>query len=101
MNVAVTGGTGFIGTPLVERLCALGHSVRVLSRHPERARLPPGASAFRFDGQSPPAPEALAGVERIFHLAGESIAGRFTEGHKRRVLDSRVAGTRAIVQAAR
>lgn len=100
MKVAVTGGTGFLGKPLVERLCGLGHQVRVLSRHPHAQRLPKGAEGVPFDGRLPPS-EALAGVERVFHLAGEPIAGRFNAAHKQRVMQSRVESTRAIVEGAR
>ena len=38
MHVLVTGGTGFIGTALVQQLLATGHSVTVLSRKPTSAR---------------------------------------------------------------
>jgi uncharacterized protein YbjT (DUF2867 family) len=37
VNVIVTGGTGLLGRPVVERLVAAGHHVRVLSRAPSRA----------------------------------------------------------------
>ncbi|HEY9034414.1 MAG TPA: NAD-dependent epimerase/dehydratase family protein [Pseudomonadales bacterium] len=38
MHVLVIGGTGFIGYHIVKQLQAQGHCVRLLSRHPERAR---------------------------------------------------------------
>mgnify|MGYP003458810231 FL=1 len=34
MQVLITGGTGFIGQTLVQRLVAAGHTVTVWSRHP-------------------------------------------------------------------
>jgi nucleoside-diphosphate-sugar epimerase len=33
--IFVTGGTGFLGRHLIPRLCQAGHSIRVLTRHPE------------------------------------------------------------------
>jgi uncharacterized protein (TIGR01777 family) len=43
--------------------------------------------------------EALEGTDAVIHLAGEPVAQRWTEGAKERILQSRVAGTRALVEA--
>ncbi|MDA0563873.1 NAD(P)H-binding protein [Streptomonospora sp. S1-112] len=43
MTILVTGATGNVGRPLVERLLADGHRVRALTRDPRRAGLPAGA----------------------------------------------------------
>ena len=45
-----------------------------------------------------PDPGALDGVDAVVHLAGASIAGRFTAVHKRRVRDSRVGPTAALAR---
>jgi uncharacterized protein (TIGR01777 family) len=42
----------------------------------------------------------LVGQEAVIHLAGESIAQRWTEERKARILESRAAGTSAIVKVA-
>jgi uncharacterized protein YbjT (DUF2867 family) len=38
MKIVVLGGTGFVGSHLVPRLCGLGHRVDVLSRNPSAKR---------------------------------------------------------------
>ena len=38
MNILVTGGTGFVGKPLVESLLARGDSITVLTRSIEKAQ---------------------------------------------------------------
>ena len=38
MNILVTGGTGFVGKPLVESLLSRGDSVTVLTRSIEKAQ---------------------------------------------------------------
>jgi nucleoside-diphosphate-sugar epimerase len=79
MNVLVTGGTGFIGSALVEALAGRGHDLYVLSRNPDRARarLPATARAVAWEPLAGPPPhEALDGVDVVFNLAGEPPNGR-------------------------
>ncbi len=101
MKVAVTGASGFLGPGLVQRLLARGHTVHALGRNVERmlARLPPGVTGARYDAATPLAPDALAGVEAVVHLAGEQVAQRWTKEAKHRIHDSRVVGTRVLVDA--
>lgn len=99
MKALVTGATGFVGP----RLLRLLDSPVVVSRSPERARRAVGNLAgpiFRWDPMREPLPaEALEGVDVVYHLAGESVAeGRWTAAQKARIRDSRVIGTRNLVQ---
>jgi len=99
MKALVTGATGFVGPPLLRLLDA----PVVLSRDPDRARRAIGSLAgriIRWDPmEGPPPPEAFAGVDAVLHLAGESVAeGRWTKAQKARIRDSRVIGTRHLVQ---
>lgn len=99
MRVVVTGGTGFIGATLVSALLRDGHAVAVLTRRP--AAVPPGAEAVAWDARSAGAwRRALAGADAVVNLAGESIAARrWTPAQRQRILESRVAATRALVEA--
>ena len=40
----------------------------------------------------------LAGVDAVIHLAGESIAGRFTDEHRAAIRDSRIGPTRRLAE---
>lgn len=82
-SVAVTGATGFIGSRLVAALRERGYGVVAVGRGP--------------DGL--PDARALAGADAVIHLAGESVDGRWTDEKKRAIYDSRIAGTRALVDA--
>jgi hypothetical protein len=98
MRTLITGGTGLIGRALLPRL----QSAIVLTRDPARAGSRLGAvevQPWRLETELPP-PAALRDVEIIFHLAGEPVAsGRWTAERKRRIRDSRVLGTRHLVDA--
>jgi uncharacterized protein (TIGR01777 family) len=89
MRVLVTGSSGLIGSALVPRLEADGHQVTRLRRgptwDPEGGTLDSGA---------------VAGHDAAVHLAGAGIGDhRWSDEHKRRVLDSRVNGTAALAHA--
>ncbi|HEY8303631.1 MAG TPA: TIGR01777 family oxidoreductase [Solirubrobacteraceae bacterium] len=100
MRVTVTGATGLIGSRLVAALRARGNEVTVLSRDPQSARAALGeVEGVRWDLMSELAPaQALRGRDAVVHLAGESIAQRWTASAKRAILESRVSGTRHLVE---
>ncbi len=52
-----------------------------------------------WDPAQPFAPELVSGFDGVVHLAGESIVGRWTEAKKRRIVESRVQGTRNLAEA--
>ncbi|HKH79006.1 MAG TPA: TIGR01777 family oxidoreductase [Solirubrobacteraceae bacterium] len=104
MKVAITGATGLIGPGLIAALRERSDEVTVLSRDPDQARetLTGDVQAHRWDPLSAPAPaQALAGRDAVVHLAGAPVAQRWSERAKRAIRDSRVEGTRNLVQGLR
>lgn len=105
MRVVVTGGTGFIGRSLCERLVSLGHAVTVLTRDPARARvrLAPPISLVGWEGFRGPTDGLMAALgdgDVIINLAGAPIAaGRWTAQIKERLRSSREGTTSALVAA--
>jgi uncharacterized protein (TIGR01777 family) len=90
MNIALTGGSGFVGRHLLPRLEQAGHHVRTLGR---------SKANVHWDAASGPAPaEALEGADAVVHLLGEPVAQRWNPEVKRRIVESRVGGTRNLVQ---
>jgi uncharacterized protein (TIGR01777 family) len=96
MRVVITGGTGFLGRPLVTHLLGLGYECTVLTRNVVRAKKCglPAAVKFNTLDDLPPA-------DAVIHLAGESIAGRWTARKRQAILASRVEGTRRLVASLR
>ncbi len=105
MRIVVTGATGMIGGALVAAARARGDDVVALSRDPRRAAETLGqgveAHAWPDPTDSPPPAEALAGADAVVTLMGEQIAQRWSAEAKRRIRDSRVLGTRSLVQGIR
>ena len=73
MNVVVTGGTGVLGSCVVDGLVAAGHQVRVLSRDPSRASVATsGMNLLRGDLRDPASlHEALSSAEVVVHCASD------------------------------
>ncbi|ONI74323.1 TIGR01777 family protein [Kribbella sp. ALI-6-A] len=93
-TVAVTGSHGTVGRSLVALLGTAGHTVIKLVRGE-----PSGPNERKWN-PADPAEDLLNGVEAVVHLAGASIAGRFTESHRRAIVESRIGPTRALASLA-
>ncbi len=91
-RIILTGATGLIGKALASRLTGLGYDiVSFRSRHD-------GAGGFNhLTGHIDRA--TLESTFAVIHLAGESIAQRWTEAAKERILTSRHDGTRLLAEA--
>jgi nucleoside-diphosphate-sugar epimerase len=101
MKLFVTGGTGFIGHALIQRLAEQGHEIRVLTRRPEKL------SAGDLPGILPVVGDlsnltvlrkAMEGCYQVYHLAAlaQAWAPRAQEFDR-----SNIEGTRNLLEAAR
>jgi uncharacterized protein len=96
-RIAITGSTGLIGEALIASLTADGHTIQRVVRDPGKA----GADDLVWDVRAGTIEhDKLEGVDAVVHLAGEPIGGsRWTSETKRRIHDSRTAGTRLLATA--
>jgi uncharacterized protein len=94
LQVAVTGASGLVGSAVCAFLGTGGHRVIRLVRHPSHH-----PDERRWDPDRPD-PRLLDGVDAVVHLAGASIAGRFSPAHKREIRDSRIGPTRWLAEIA-
>lgn len=95
MRILITGATGFLGRRVCEVLSRAGHTLVALSRDPQRARerVPQLSAAFPWESVT----QALEGCEAVINLAGETVAGRWTDAKKHTIRESRIVGTRNLV----
>ncbi|NBD27658.1 TIGR01777 family oxidoreductase [Paenibacillus glycinis] len=99
MKIAVTGGTGYVGSLLVDALLARGDEVMVISRSGGQRQLKPRLQYLAW-GQLAESPSSLEGFDAIVNLAGESINRRWNAAGKQAILQSRLDAAMAIEKAA-
>lgn len=96
MKIVVSGSSGLIGTAVNEALQRRDHEVVPLVRR----RPSPGERAIAWDPERGTIDRTgLEGADAVIHLAGETVAGRWTPAKKQRIRDSRVQGTRVLCEA--
>ena len=101
MNVAIVGGTGFIGRNVTPLLTADGHRVTIVTRNPDEASAVHQAETF-IRGWDPSNRDTLEravhGQDAVVNLAGASLAeGRWTQARKHVLRASRIETTRMLV----
>ncbi|MFN0128164.1 MAG: TIGR01777 family oxidoreductase [Verrucomicrobiales bacterium] len=97
MVIGLTGSTGFLGRHVLREIELRGHEAVGFSRNP-MARVT-GTREVR-PWSTGVAPD-VSGCEAVIHLAGESVLGLWTSAKRRSIRESRVAGTRQLVEALR
>jgi uncharacterized protein (TIGR01777 family) len=93
-HILVSGVSGPIGTALLPSLRSCGFQVVRLVRHAAG-----GADEIQWDPARPLAPAQVSGFDSVIHLAGETVVGRWTDGKKAKIRDSRRQGTHNLASA--
>jgi UDP-glucose 4-epimerase len=102
MNCLVTGGKGFIGSHIVERLLSEGHEVKVIddesATENEEFYVFEGAEYHKLDICSPKSHDLYQGVDVVFHLAARSrIQPAFNDIAD--TFSNNVMGTQSVIEA--
>lgn len=94
MNVLIAGGTGFIGSRLVQKLVEEDCHVYVLSRYPKQYQNSEHVTYISY--QFPL--KRLPTIHAVVNLAGESLFGYWTSEKKKQILASRISITETLIQ---
>ncbi len=93
MRILLSGSTGFVGSAVLSYLSQKGHSVTCLTRGKGRD------DSISWNPETGVVvKEDFEGFDAVIHLAGESIASRWTKERKRRILSSRIEGTSLLAK---
>ena len=97
MRILITGASGLIGKALRPSLEPKGYELILASRRepkdPQHVQWNPDT------GFAEPDLSRLEGLDAVIHLAGENVSGlRWTEEKKKAIRDSRVFGTRSLIE---
>ncbi len=107
MKIVISGGSGFLGSRLAETLLAQGHELTLLSRKGEAVstgyekKFGKKVTGVTWDATKEGLPAtAIKNIDAIIHLAGECwLDGRWSEDKKTKIKETRVLGTRHLIQA--
>lgn len=94
MKIVLAGCTGFIGRKLVHHLVDRGHECTVLIRSYRSS----GPGVFPDSVRLAPYKDMPNEAEAVVNLAGETVAGLWTNSKKDRILRSRVDSTQTLVK---
>src|SRR5690242_9955008 len=96
LRIAIPGGSGHVGHLLARHFHDQGHLVTVLSRNPASH---PWQTMYWNGREVDDWIQAIEGADLVINLAGRSVNCRYTEKHRREIMDSRVLSTRAVGRA--
>lgn len=94
MKIIVSGASGLIGKKLVSHLRSKGHELvrLVRSKHPGEGECSWDPESGKIESK------ALEGADAVIHLSGESVAQRWSDGIKERIVASRLNSTRLLAE---
>ena len=98
-RILVSGASGPIGRTLLPSLKSNGARITRLTRNSATSHSTGDEEHISWDPEQTIPPQVVSGFDAVIHLAGETIAGRWTEAKKAKILNSRVVGTRNLAQA--
>jgi len=93
MRIGLTGASGFLGREIIRQAVSEGDQIVAYSRSPAKAV--PGVMRTELFGAGMP----VNHLDTMLHLAGESLFGFWTKRRRTRIWQSRVEGTRSVVEA--
>lgn len=100
MRVLITGATGLIGSHLTKLLHENGIAVNYLTTGKDKIQKKENYSGFYWNPEKKEIDaKSFQGVDAIYHLAGASVAKRWTEEYKKEIIESRTESAAVLFEA--
>ena len=97
MKFLITGGTGNIGSFLIDKILSSGFKVNYLTRNQTKIKKSPNLNGFLWNPNKQTIDQkCFEGVTHIVHLSGESISKRWTNKRKKNILSSRLLTSKLL-----
>lgn len=95
LKIVVSGGSGQVGRSLIPFLTTQGHKVKRLVRKASESSF-----EYSWNPETCEIDNCFGGCDAVIHLAGEPITKAiWTKSRKKKILESRVEGTRLIAES--
>jgi uncharacterized protein (TIGR01777 family) len=94
LRILISGASGLIGSALTASFEERGDEIFRLVR-----RRPRSSNELEWNPMREIPAQLVSGFDIVVHLSGESVAGRWTEGKKSRIRDSRIGSADHLAQA--
>lgn len=103
MRILVTGGAGFVGSHIVDRLLAEGHVVTVLDDLSSGVNFTPAGARLLRGGLEDLTGDDLPDLDAVVHAAAyaELRHNWDSDGERERLMTSNVIGTMALIETVR
>ena len=100
MKFLITGGTGNIGSFLIDKILSKGFKVNYLTRNQRKIKKSSNLNGFFWNPDKQTIDQkCFDGVTHIVHLSGESISKRWTNKRKKNILSSRLLTTKLLFKS--
>ena len=97
MKILITGATGLVGRELIRLLTSKNIKVNYLTTRKAAVNSIPNCNGFYWNPKTNDIDTScINGVDKIIHLAGASVAKRWTESYKKEIISSRVQTTQTL-----
>lgn len=100
MRVLITGATGLIGSHLTRLLHQNGIAVNYLTTGKDKIQKIENYKGFYWNPDDKEIDtESFKGVDAIYHLAGATVAKRWTDDYKKEIIESRTKSAAVLYEA--
>ncbi len=100
MTYLITGATGLVGSVITKQCADQGIKVHYLTTSKDKIRATENEQGFFWNPKTKEIDlNAFKGVTKIIHLAGATVAKRWTESYKKVILNSRIDTSRLLLES--